>query len=319
VAGLIGFDAAGGVFAWRPALSRRTQMAWKDRHGTVLQEVPVTEALHGTPSRDGRLIMLPRPDHQMNTVGFVVFDTTTGTTMPFTAPDTTSTSPVWSPDNRRAVYSLLRDGSYDLYIREVKPGGSEQRLLHTEGMKAAQSWSSDGKVILFNASSARTGLDLWAIDARRDATPRLFAGGEADQCCGRFSPDDAWIAYTSNESGRPEVFVRPSSGDAEPIRVSKAGGGAPEWHTRGHELYFLGPDNQLMSAAVSMTAGKLTAATPVPLFRINSQLRPAVRNRVSSDTPYATVGDRFLVAENEADVGISTINLLLNWTTPPGR
>ena len=68
--------------------------------------------------------MLSRPDYQMNTVGYAILDPARGTTTPFTAPDTTSTSPIWSPDDRRVVYSLLRDGAYDLYIKEVKPGGS---------------------------------------------------------------------------------------------------------------------------------------------------------------------------------------------------
>jgi Tol biopolymer transport system component len=316
MAGLVGFDATGGVLGWRPALSRRLHMAWKNREGRVLEQIEARDAALGVPSTDGRLIMVVIRDSQMNTVRFAILDPARGTLTPFTAPDTTSTSTVWSPDDRRVVYSLLRDGGYDLYIKEVRPGGNEQLLLHTDGMKAAQSWSRDGKVILFNATNPRTRLDLWTIDAKPGAAPKLFVGGDADECCGRFSPDGRWVAYVSNASGRPEVFVRPFEREAEPVRISKDGGGAPEWHSGGRELYFLNPENRLMAAAVTVSGDTFTAATPVPLFAISSSLKPGVQPRVSSDSPYAVVGDRFLVTESEADPGASTIQVLVNWTAP---
>jgi hypothetical protein len=316
MAGLVGFDATGGVLGWRPALSSRMYMAWKNREGKVLEQIESRDAALGVPSTDGRLIMVVIRDSQMNTVRFGVLDPARGTLTPFTAPDTTSTSTVWSPDNRRVVYSLLRDGAYDLYIKETRPGGNEQLLLHTDGMKAAQSWSGDGKVILFNATNPRAGLDLWAIEPRPGAAPKLFAGGDADQCCGRFSPDGRWIAYVSNESGRPEVFVRPFAREAEPVRISKDGGGGPEWQGGGRELYFLNPENRLMGAAVTVSGDTFTAGTPVPLFAINSWLKPGVVLRASSDSPYSVIGDRFLVTENEADPRASTIQVLVNWTAP---
>jgi Tol biopolymer transport system component len=214
------------------------------------------------------------------------------------------------------VYSLLRDGAYDLFIKETRPGATEQRLLHTNGMKAAQSWSPDGKVILFNAAGAKTRLDLWAIDATPGATPKILIGGDADECCGRFSPDGHWIAYVSNASGRQEVFVKPFGREGEPVQVSKDGGAGPDWHTTGHELFFLNPENRLMRVPITMTATTLTAGTPVALFRINSRLKPAVQLSPTDDRPYIPVGDRFLVTENEDDPHASTINLLLNWATP---
>ena len=319
MAGLVGFDADGGALGWRAATTRRVHIAWKNRTGTVVGDLQAAEAIEAVPSRDGRFIILARPDYQMNTLGQAVFDTATSTTTTLTAPDTTASSAVWSPDSRRAVYALLRDGAFDLYIKEVRPGGPERLLLHTDHMKAPQSWSPDGKIILFNANSPRTGIDLWAIESAPGGTPRVLAGGDGDQCCGRFSPDGAWIAYVSNESGRPEVFVRPSSGDKEAIRVSAEGGGAPDWHTGGRFLHYLNPENRLMSVPVTLTADTLNAGTPVPLFAINARVKPGVVLRATEVSPYASVGDRFLVSEQEADPRASIINLLLNWTAPPRR
>src|SRR5262249_7903153 len=151
----------------------RTHMTWRTRDGRSLEEIPATGALQGLPSPDGRLIMFTVPDYQLNTVGYAIFDRANGTTAPFTAIDSTSTSPVWAPDSRRVVYSLVRNGAFDLYVKDVKSGAAEQRLLlHTDGIKAASSWSPDGNVILFTAIADRTRMDIWAIEARPGATPR---------------------------------------------------------------------------------------------------------------------------------------------------
>jgi Tol biopolymer transport system component len=318
-AGLIGFDAAARVLAWRPALSRRVRMMWKNRDGTTREEFHKAEAIEAVPSRDGRLIMLAQPDYLMSRANFVIFDRLRGTIAPFTSPDTTSTSPVWSPDGLRVVYSSLRDGAYDLYVKEARAGGADSRLLHTDGMKAAQSWSPDGETILYNAVDPQTRLDLWAIEARSGATPRIFAGGEADQCCGRFSPDGQWVAFVSNQSGRPEVFVMPSGGGVEPIRVSLDGGGEPDWNAAGGELYFLSPSNRLMSVRFTVTAGTFKAAAAVPLFSINARRKPAVQLTVTGDRNYAPLRDGFVVTEKETDPRAGTINIVLNWTTPSPR
>jgi eukaryotic-like serine/threonine-protein kinase len=261
IAGRVGFDAASGVLGWRQAASHRTHITWKGRDGQTVETVPAN-AVQGVPSTDGRLIMLVQFENQTNVVSAAILDPAHGTTTPFTPPDTSFTSPVWSPDNRRVVYSLLRDGAYDLYIKETKSGATEQRLLHTNGLKAAQSWSPDGNVILFNATGAKSRLDLWAIDATPGATPRVLIGGDADECCGRFSPDGKWIAYVSNASGRREVFVKPFTSEGEPIQVSKDGGAGPEWHTGGHELFFLNPENRLMRVQITVTSGALSAGVP---------------------------------------------------------
>ena len=319
MAGLVGFDAAGQVLVWRPALSRRVRTTWKNRDGTTREELQKAEAIEAIPSRDGRLILLARPDYLMSRVNFVILDRSRGTTAPFTAPDTTSTSPVWSPDHLRVAYSSLRDGAFDLYIREAKPGGADSRLLHTDAMKAAQSWSPDGKTILFNAVDPKTRLDLWEIEPRTGATPKIFAGGEADQCCGRFSPDGKWVAFVSNQSGQPEVFVTASGGGAEPIRVSMEGGGEPDWNNAGGELYFLSPANRLMGVRFTVTAGTFKAAAPVPLFPINARNKPAVQLTPTGDRNYAPLGDGFLVTEKEADPRAGTINVVLNWTTSSPR
>jgi len=191
-------------------------------------------------------------------------------------------------------------------------------LLHTDGVKTAQSWSPDGKVILFNAGDPKTRLDLWALDLLPDAKPRIFAGGEADQCCGRFSPDGHWVAYVATDSGRPEVFVKSFAGTEDAVQVSSNGGGAPEWRANGRELYYIAPDNRLISVPVTMTANAFKAGSATALFRINTKDTQGAAVGIAFDSVYAPVGnDRFLVAESQSDTRASMVNLLFNWVPPP--
>jgi hypothetical protein len=162
-------------------------------------------------------------------------------------------------------------------------------------------------------------MDIWVLEARPGATPRLLAGGEGDQCCGRFSPDGKWVAFVSNQSGRPEVFVMPSGGGLESIRVSRDGGGEPDWNAASSELYFLSPANRLMSTRVTVTAGAFNPALPVPLFAINARRKPGVQMVLSGDRTYAPLGDGFVVTEHDTDLRAGTINVLWNWTMAAAR
>jgi Tol biopolymer transport system component len=317
VGGLVGFDLGGSVLAWRPSVEGATQIVWKDRTGKSLGNVGPQGATTMVASPDGRLGVFSRTESQNHTVGVWVVDLSRGTTTRFAAPDTTSTSWVWSPDSRRIVYSLLQGAAFDLYVKDVTPGSADRLLLHSDGVKAAQSWSPDGKVILFNAGDPKTRMDLWALDLLPEAKPRIFAGGDADQCCGRFSPDGHWVAYVATDSGRPEVFVKPFAGAGEAVPVSSNGGGAPEWRGDGRELYYIAPDNRLISVPVTVTANTFKAGSPSALFRLNTKDTPGAAVSIALDPVYTPVGnDRFLVAENQSDTRASVVNLLFNWTPP---
>jgi eukaryotic-like serine/threonine-protein kinase len=318
MAGLVGFDAVDGVVALRPPIEGTPQIVTVDRTGKVLGQLGPPGADAAVPSPDGRTIAFGLHDPQLNTVGFWLLDLGRGTTTRFTPPEVSATSPVWAPDGRRIVYSPVRSGTYDLYIKDLSPGGSERLLLHTDGMKAAQSWSADGH-ILFNAVEAKTGMDLWVMGAEPGQVPRVFVGGAGDQCCGEFSPDGRWVAYVATDSGRPEVFVRPFASPGEPIQVSVSGGGAPAWRRNGQVLYYVAPDNRLMEVPVTITRDAFKASPPVPLFRINSTRSPGATLTVSDDPPYAAAAeaDRFVVSQSTADTRSTVIHLLFNWAGQP--
>jgi len=131
---------------------------------------------------------------------------------------------------------------------------------------------------------------------------------EFDENFARFSPDGKWITYVSSESGRYEIYVRPFQPDgtvgAGKWQISTNGGIEPRWPRRGKEIFYIGPDNMLMSVE-EKTAGTFEAGVPRPLF----PTRPigVLRYDVSSD------GQRILVSTPVDEATSAPATVVMNW------
>ena len=125
-----------------------------------------------------------------------------------------------------------------------------------------------------------------------------------DQGDARFSPDGKWLAYTSNESGIAEVYVRPFPGPGGTWKVSVAGGFLPQWRGDGKEMFYLSPDSKLMAVPIVL-APAFQAGTPAALFSLQSSTSLFEASRD---------GKRFLINTVPEGAGSPPLNLLLNWT-----
>jgi dipeptidyl aminopeptidase/acylaminoacyl peptidase len=123
-------------------------------------------------------------------------------------------------------------------------------------------------VILFSQVGEKTGSDIWSLAAAGDSTPTAVVQTPFDEDEAQFSPDGHWIAYRSNESGRPEVYIRPYTGPGNPQTVSTTGGSDPRWRRDGKELFYVSADRKLTAVPISMSSSppRLTIGAPVPLF-----------------------------------------------------
>ena len=224
-------------------------------------------------------------------------------------------SPQWSPDGDRIVYSSNRTGHYDLYLKSLADAGIDQRLLVTTENNAATDWSRDGKFLIYMRSQAKTGYDIWALPMDGEGgKPFQVVQTDFDEQFGRLSPDMKWIAYSSNESRRYEIYIQPFRGPGGKTPVSANGGSNVRWRRDGNELFYLAPDGQLMAARIgpSSTGHGADIGTPAPLFptHIVGAGQTDYRYAVSAD------GQRFLMY-TPVEQPATPITVILNWNAAP--
>jgi hypothetical protein len=165
--------------------------------------------------------------------------------------------------------------------------------------------------VLYRAGTgggATAGGDLLVLPPNQ-TTPVPVAQTPAAERNARFSPDGNWIAYQSDETGQPEVYVQPFPGTtAQRQRVSLGGGLSPQWGRKGRELYFISANNRLMVVTAEASVGEkktIEFGTPKALFR--SPLPPGAEYDTSRD------GDRFLIISPVEET--PPIIVLSNWQT----
>lgn len=146
----------------------------------------------------------------------------------FTFNETTDDDPVWSPDGNTIVFSSSRDGRFDLY-RKVSSGAGNEEVLFKSEMpgKEGTDWSQDGRFILFDQGGPQSGIDLWVLPLFGDGKPYALQQTPFSEFQGHFSPDGQWFAYTSNESGRNEVYAQSFPPSGGKWQVSTDGGAQP--------------------------------------------------------------------------------------------
>jgi serine/threonine-protein kinase len=148
--------------------------------------------------------------------------------------------PIWTPDGKSVVFYSMRDGSGAAYITAADGSGGE-RLLHAgrAGTSSSpQDISADGRLLLLQTDGDNK-QDLWVkslVDPEAEAIP--FLAGPSDETIGRFSPDGRWIAYSSDETGDYQVFVRPYPGPGGRWQISSDGGARPQWSPDGRQLHY---------------------------------------------------------------------------------
>jgi Tol biopolymer transport system component len=156
---------------------------------------------------------------------------------------------VWTPDGRRITYSSGRPGDFGLYWRRADGVGETQRLTQSKFSQTPGAWHPSGKVLIFTATSVETRTDLMLLPMEGDetagwkpGTPTAFLSGPASEGQASFSPDGRWVAYSINESGRTDVWVRSFPGPGGVWQVTSDGGSEPQWsHSRKELFYRVGP------------------------------------------------------------------------------
>ena len=301
--------SANGVLVYVANRTDEYQLTWFDRAGKEIGKLgePV-ESIGLALSIDGNNVAVTRRDDQGQIwLRALSRDAETRFTFP---PLSSAFAPVWSPDGTHIAFS----SNSDLY-RKQTGGGEEERLLPKGNPRIPSDWSRDGRFLLYTEIDPRKQSDIWYLpDAQgKPGNPVKFLQTDFAESQAQFSPDGNWVAYTSDESGTIEVYVRPFPDGPGKWRVSSSGGRQPRWRSDGKELFYLitGTRQQLMAVPVRPgPAGEFTIGMPQKVF----DFRAVPINFGGNLFLYSPApgGQRFLV-NVLANTAEPTLNVIVNW------
>ena len=251
------------------------QPTWLDRQGKVVGtagDAGFYWTLKLSP--DGKRLAYQGRLRPFDNHDIFVLDLERGGTTRLTSDPTEDMQPVWSPDGKYVVYGSAREGGLKLFRRAADGSGPEEKMLDNAlAFANFTDWTPDGRFIVTFFSSPRTQADIWLLPLDRSA-PFPVIQTDARDNGAYISPNGRWIAYRSDESGRPELYVQPFDPSARrPVpgrkwMVSKGGAlGMPRWHQDGREILYIATDGHIMAVPVT-TDPDFTSGTPQRLFQL---------------------------------------------------
>jgi len=297
-------------------LTNNHQLTWYDRGGKPLGTV-------GSPSP----VYEPAISPDLKTVAFMrlsvtgsdlwMWDTTRATEQRFHRDPAFAQAPMWSPAGDRIFFLSNRiNGIVNLFQKPVNGASQDEIFFANEARKFLTQVSRDGRFLLLTQLDPKTRQDIWfmPLENGKAGKPVAFLHSEANEMYPQLSPDGRWIAYTSDESGRQEIYTRSFPSGENPIKISIDGGNQPRWRGNGTELFFIAEDGKMMSVPMKLAAGpkpSLTPGTPQPLFAAP----PVAHYNVEAfDYDVTPDGNRFLLnGEVRASSASLPLDIVLHW------
>ncbi len=296
------FSAAGDL-VYVPGWSggRRDIPVFVDMQGTVEKTALVGGYFSPRVSPDGRRIAFTVSGAKNNVW---VYETERGTSTRVTFGR--YHWPIWTPDGRLTM-SQGPPGRLRLIRRSADGDRTDEEITAAGGLQHAGTWTADGRTLYYERQQDGTQWDLWAVSpGLREPTP--VVASRFNEQLPRLSPDGRWLAYTSDETGRAELYVRALQGDGQRWRVSVDGATFAVWAPDGQRLYYRGPGAG--SAPVGMWAVDIATS---PTFRAS---RPRLLFPAPGFLPHFDIardGKRFVMVQENATPPPAQLYLVLNW------
>jgi hypothetical protein len=227
-------------------------------------------------------------------------------------------APHWSPDGEQIAFAAttdIGDVNSNIYYQSASGAKTSERLTKSAKPQILDDWSGDGRFLVYTELDPRTRNDLWVLPLSSDRKPVPFLTTQFDEKEGKFAPTrngspPRWLAYTSDETGKDEVYVQSFPASATKMRISTNGGSQPRWRRDGKELLYMAGDGTIMGVPVTMAAAGFQAEAPTVLCRPSfaAPLTPSDdRFEVSAD------GRRFLILAPSEGLGAQGIHVVVNW------
>ena len=286
-----------------------SQLAWFDRKGKQLGVVGQPD-VYGNVSiaPNERSVVVNKTDVVTQNTDIWTLDLQRDFAKRITFDTSFSAAPVWSPDGGQVAFFSNRLRSSDVFVKNSN-GAQEAKMIlhdmHDDVDKVPSAWSRDGKYLLYTRGS-----DLW-LATFPEPKSIVFLKAPSVIRNGQFSPDERWVAYASNETGKWEVYVTSFPNPNGKWQVSSGGGEQPRWRGDGKELFYLSPDGRMMAVPVT-SAGNFDAGAAAVLFQATPRQPVSSRDIFVYDV--SKDGGRFLVNTPVKQGQTTPMSVVLNWT-----
>ncbi|HLV96191.1 MAG TPA: protein kinase, partial [Candidatus Acidoferrales bacterium] len=266
-----------GVLAYQlgnAASGGDAQLLWFDREGKQIGKTGTTAYFAAANlSPDGRKVAAEIAASGTSSFNIWVFDLARGISTRLTFSSGIDAAPCWSPDGKTIAFMSNRNGQDHLYKKAADGTGGTSPLVVDNAREDNPSFSSDGRYLIFErrASAPGSHAEIWALPLFGDRkafpvvqSPQFGVTGPA------LSPNGKWLAYTSHLSGLEEVYIVPFGRGSGRWEVSNGGGFYSRWRHDGKELFYLSPDDEIMSAEIEEQGAGLTIKKVTSLFQTNA-------------------------------------------------
>jgi serine/threonine protein kinase len=293
-----------------------SQIVWYDRVGKLLGVVRAPGmVLDPAISPDQKSIAYRRAYASRGDLW--LWDLKRETEQRFTTEGFVNVGPFWSPRGDRIVFASNRGGGVlNLYQKTASGTGQDDLLLTNGNNKRPFQWSQDSRFVVYGELDPKTRNDIWVLpmEGGPKRKPVVFLNSKFNETFSQLSPDSHWMAYTSDSSGRPEVYVRPFPSGEGQWKISIAGGEQPRWRGDGRELFFVSGDGKMMVVPVKAMPGAKSvfeAGTPTALFEGHLYKNANVPLFEYDVTPD---GKRFLIATTGGvSASAPLLTVVVNW------
>ena len=287
---------------------------WVDRRGGAMPlPLPARSYLHPRLSPDERqlAIEIEGPAHD-----FYTYDFSRGalTKMSF---DGASHWPMWTPKGDRLTFRSWKTGTMTMWWMPADRSSLPELLTNIGSMQSPESWSPDGKTLAFTQmDEPQNASDVYVLPFDGDRKPRPLLKSRFTEGSPKFSPDGKWLAYSSDESGHPEIYAMAYPGPGPTVQISTNGGTDPVWRPKGGEMYYRNGD-QMMAVTITDPM-KLGVSKPNVLWKghylagVGSSC--GMSGPTSANYDVTADGQRFLMIEDKAqDVVGRQLSVIPGW------
>jgi eukaryotic-like serine/threonine-protein kinase len=284
----------------------QTRLVWVDRKGMELPLEVSPNAYDGVQiSPDGQHVAVNVAGAGNTTW---IYDLSRNTMTRFFSESTTAFSAIWSSDSKRLIF---RSGMGQISWKPWTGSGMEELLATKDGMTPVSS-TPDGRFLVYTERAPATGWDIGVLPLNGEHKAVIFLRTPFNESTPMISPDGRWVAYTSNESGRYEIYVQPFPEPGEKFQISTGGGSVPVWSRDGRELFYRVGNNKMMAVPVE-TGVRFAAGKPVQLFEAQYRTGGEAGVPTSGSYDVSPDGKRFLMMKPAALQPPTHINVVVNW------